>query len=145
LPLVLLTVINNLSLKKSHNTSIVVIDTLNDLINFPSDVVNKLTTLHINCKGKPLRLNFVLLLILSGDINPNPGPVNKIDADVNINPGPRRGSARVAFKHPCSICYRSVAKTHRAVLCDSCDLWSHIKCTSVSPTILFILHARVVF
>jgi hypothetical protein len=39
------------------------------------------------------------LLLLCGDIATNPGPI----------------------KHPCGLCSRAVAKTHRAVLCETCD------------------------
>lgn len=51
-----------------------------------------------------------LLLFISGDIELNPGPV----------------------KHPCSVCLKPVAKNHRALDCDSCKLWSHIKCSNIS-------------
>jgi len=50
-------------------------------------------------------------LIVSGDIFPNPGST----ATVNI-------SAK------CAVCKRRVANTHRAVNCDSCSKWCHIKC-----------------
>ncbi len=52
----------------------------------------------------------VMLLILGGDVQLNPGPI----------------------KHPCSICLLSVRSNQRAVLCDGCHLWSHIKCSGVS-------------
>ena len=52
------------------------------------------------------------LLILSGDISLNPGPA----------------------KFPCGQCYRPVAKTHRAVLCEACCLWFHIKCENISAS-----------
>ena len=53
-----------------------------------------------------------LLLVLAGDVETNPGPV----------------------KHPCLVCEKSVAKTHRAVLCDLCEKWTHIKCSHISPS-----------
>ena len=34
---------------------------------------------------------------------------------------------------PCGICCKPVASNHRAVQCDVCDLWIHIKCNSISP------------
>jgi hypothetical protein len=43
-------------------------------------------------------------LVLSGDIELNPGPVT----------------------NPCSVCERSVASKHRAIQCDSCEKWCHI-------------------
>ena len=51
------------------------------------------------------------LLLLCGDIDTNPGPT----------------------KHSCGLCSRAVAKTHRAVLCETCDNWLHIKCADISP------------
>ena len=68
-------------------------------------------------KGSPtfqLLKDATILLILSGDAERNPGPV----------------------KNPCSSCNRAVAKTHRALLCSSCDKKCHIgpKCGNVSST-----------
>ena len=56
---------------------------------------------------------FQFLIILSGDVSLNPGPV----------------------RHPCSSCLKPVAKNHRAILCDNCDLWAHIKCENISTKI----------
>ena len=53
----------------------------------------------------------VLLLVLGGDIEINPGPT----------------------KYPCKICNKPVAKSHRALQCDECDKWVHIKCGNVTP------------
>ena len=53
-----------------------------------------------------------LLLVLAGDVETNTGPV----------------------KHPCLVCEKSVAKTHRALLCDLCEKWTHIKCSNISPS-----------
>ncbi len=55
----------------------------------------------------------VLLLVLSGDIEMNPGPV----------------------KYPCKICEKPVAKNHRAVMCDrpECQQWVHIRCGGITP------------
>ena len=52
---------------------------------------------------------------MSGDICPNPGP-----------------SATANISAKCAVCARTVAKTHRAVNCDSCSRWCHIKCGCVS-------------
>ena len=52
---------------------------------------------------------------MSGDICPNPGP-----------------SATAIISAKCAVCARTVAKTHRAVNCDSCSRWCHIKCGCVS-------------
>ena len=50
----------------------------------------------------------------SGDICPNPGPATAI-----------------ALK--CPVCTRTIARNHRALNCESCQLKYHIKCGKVSP------------
>ena len=55
---------------------------------------------------------FFLFLLISGDVNPNPGP---------------------GIQNPCSSCLKSVAKTSRFVLCTECGLRAHIKCENISP------------
>lgn len=37
----------------------------------------------------------------------------------------------MVIKHPCSICEKSVAENHKAIKCDECQCWSHIKCNYV--------------
>ena len=36
---------------------------------------------------------------------------------------------------PCGVCCKPVAVNHRAVQCDICDLWIHIKCNAISPAL----------
>ena len=47
------------------------------------------------------------LLLLCGDIQPNPGQT-------------------VDF--PCSVCGNNVSNNDKAVCCDSCDMWVHVSC-----------------
>ena len=49
-------------------------------------------------------------MLLCGDIHPNPGPV----------------------RYPCGVCNRPVAKNHRAMQCDECDTFVHIKCDGLN-------------
>ena len=37
-----------------------------------------------------------------------------------------------AGKYLCRVCLKEVKDTHRAISCDSCDSWSHLKCTDVT-------------
>ena len=55
----------------------------------------------------------VVSILLAGDIHPNPGPV----------------------RHPCGICGTPVAESHRAVCCDYCDQWVHIRCAGISQSV----------
>ena len=57
-----------------------------------------------------------LRLSCSGDICPNPGPVSRENKAI------------------CSVCNKTVAGNHRAIICDLCSLWCHIKCGKVTPT-----------
>ena len=36
---------------------------------------------------------------------------------------------------PCGVCCKPVAVNHRAVQCDICNFWIHIKCNSISPDV----------
>ena len=55
-------------------------------------------------------------LTTSGDINPNPGPSNNGNS-----------------AEQCSVCRRTVASNPRAITCDLCNHWCHIKYGRVSP------------
>ena len=80
----------------------------------PFELVNHFTSLYNVSKGRPLRLNFFMLLILSGDIETNPGP---------------RGPSN---KPVCEGCSRTIAVTHRFVKCAECSCKFHIKHAGVS-------------
>ena len=32
------------------------------------------------------------------------------------------------FKFPCSICNKNITKAQKAIFCNGCDKWTHIKC-----------------
>ena len=49
-----------------------------------------------------------------------------LSGDIELNPGPPR--------YPCGVSSRAVAKTHRAVLCDVCEVWQHIRCVNIAPS-----------
>ena len=38
----------------------------------------------------------------------------------------------MSAKFPCKICNNPVAKNHKAVACDNCGLWIHIKCNKIN-------------
>ena len=42
-----------------------------------------------------------------------------------------RPKSRSCIKFPCVICNKS-KKNHKAIQCDSCDLWIHIGCNDIS-------------
>ena len=54
----------------------------------------------------------ILVLILGGDIEKNPGPK--------------------AVKFPCTLCKKEVKKNHKALKCGECKKWNHIECTEMS-------------
>ena len=51
-----------------------------------------------------------IFLLISGDIHPNPGPID-----------------------PCSICSRRVTWENRSIQCTNCSLWVHLSCSGLSP------------
>ena len=46
-----------------------------------------------------------------------------VSGDVALNPGPDK----------CTVCLKTVASNHRAVNCDECNNWVHIKCGKIKP------------
>ena len=74
------------------------------------NIIDKATR-SVNQKPQPYRALVTILIVLGGDIETNPGP----------------------SKYPCKICNKPVARTHRALQCDECDQWVHIKCGDISP------------
>ena len=44
--------------------------------------------------------------------------------DIDINPGPDEYS----------VCNKRVARNHRAVNCDNCNMWCGVKCASIKPS-----------
>ena len=65
----------------------------------------------------PRRQQLYMLLLVCGDISMNPGPV----------------------KNPCGFCSKPVGKTHRAIYCDGCFYWCHIKCAGITPDEYYLL------
>ena len=58
----------------------------------------------------PSQYFLILTILLSGDIHYNPGPV----------------------KYPCTDCNKPVKSNQKAIQCDFCDLWTHLKCTKLT-------------
>ena len=44
-----------------------------------------------------------------------------VSGDIELNPGPTN----------CSVCNKVIARNHRALSCDQCTLWCHMKCGQV--------------
>ena len=67
-----------------------------------------------------------LVTQLSGDVHPLPGPLhNSTSEDTD----------------KCPVCSKTLASNHRAICCDSCDSWCHIKCGNVKPSLYKQLQA----
>ena len=54
--------------------------------------------------------NCYWLLLVAGDIPPNPGPV----------------------RYPCTECGKPVRSNQQGIFCDSCEMWTHTRCCGVS-------------
>ena len=67
----------------------------------------------------------ILLLLISGDISLNPGPTT-----VNVT-GNRQSRCP---KNPCTVCCRNIIKSSKAIDCDICHKWTHIRCTESITT-----------
>ena len=77
---------------------------------------------------------FVLIYFLFWPVNLSLKNINmsfSVDHIISIidNNGPK---PRSCVKFPCGICNKTVKKNHKAIQCDSCDLWVYIGCNGVS-------------
>ena len=62
----------------------------------------------------------VTLLLASGDIESNPGPV----------------------QYPCTVCEKLVKRNQRGILCDGCSQWTHARCGGVEEAEYLLLTAQ---
>ena len=76
-----------------------------------------------------------LSVVRSGDIHPHPAPHRQCDS--TCKSAVRHDSSR----KKCKECDRTIARNHRATICDCCSLWSHIKCGGVTPKQYLILQS----
>lgn len=53
-----------------------------------------------------------------------------ISGDIALNPGPATSDNSSTC---CSVCKKQVLVNHRAIECDICNYWCHIKCGEVLP------------
>ena len=53
-----------------------------------------------------------------------------ICGDIELNPGPDTRPSSIC-KPACSVCNKVIARNHRALSCDQCTLWCHMKCGQV--------------
>ena len=62
----------------------------------------------------------VTLLLASGDIESNPGPV----------------------QYPCTVCEKPVKRNQRGIMCDGCSQWTHTRCGGVEEAEYLLLTAQ---
>ena len=88
---------------------------------------------HFIVSPSPLLLLVLLLLIRSGDVIPNPGPGE-----------PNR---RYSTRSPCVHCDIGVPARSKAISCDSCDKWTHVRCSNTMTTGFYydLCHSGAVF
>ena len=58
---------------------------------------------------RPICSYWVLFLLMSGDVSPNPGPTRH-------------------WKYPCTTCQKPVKNNQAGLQCDPCDAWTHLRC-----------------
>lgn len=66
---------------------------------------------------------FIYTLLKSGDINPNPGPTRGAVSSQATN------KVKRTPKNPCATCWKGVTRRSKAISCDSCNKWTHSRCT----------------
>jgi hypothetical protein len=68
------------------------------------------TKTYMKAIKDPKMYCFILLVLISGDVDENPGPVN----------------------NPCGKCERPVQSNQRGIQCEDCMFWHHIKCIEMT-------------
>ena len=82
----------------------------------------------LKTKGQPIfklhesktKLLLINLLVLSNDVQTNPGPRPP--------------------KYPCGVCNKAVTWKHKAICCDSCGIWFHTQCENMRDIIYDTMH-----
>ena len=74
----------------------------------------RLTTSRSTIKSRFIHL--LLVLLLSGQVELNPGPITP------------NQSSTLSTNYPCGICQKKVNDSHHALLCDKYELWFHTDC-----------------
>ena len=67
--------------------------------------------------------HLILLLLLAGDVETNPGPVRTV-------------------RDRCNICSKACTKKQRAIQCDSCDQWYHSTCLHMNTPVYIALENK---
>jgi hypothetical protein len=85
-------------------------------------------------RGRGLQLqtqeNGGRFLLSCGDICPHPGPGTvKTPINENRDSLTATGSSQRRRKNPCVSCGLGVTKCSKAVTCDMCKKWTHVRCT----------------
>ena len=75
----------------------------------------------LRSKVYPLALTYIALLLLS------------TSCDVELNPGPDHDTTQDSF-YPCGICQEEVTWEQNSTCCDTCQIWNHKDCLSMSTT-----------
>ena len=79
----------------------------------------RISRAHFIVLPSPLLL-VLLLVIRGGDVSPNPGPGVQ--------------NRRYSTCHPCVHCDIGVTARSKAISCDSCDQWTHGRCSKTMTT-----------
>lgn len=79
------------------------------------------STIFKSTARNPSRRLLPSLLLLSGNMELNPGP---------------------QYKQPCGKCTRPLKSNQKGIKCYMCDVWYHAKCSNVDLKFLPILHSH---
>jgi len=114
--------LNTQNSKVYENISFIITTEISSLIGFNNNINNEIewTPNNVNIKKSLINIRstskhlIMLFLLKSGDVHPQPISQKK----------PKQP------KFPCTICREGVISTSKAVDCDHCQKWTHVKCTS---------------
>jgi exonuclease III len=82
------------------------------------------------------------LILACGDVHPRPGPGDGKHHESPVRNASGKKPRRVGT--PCVGCSRNVTKKSKAVSCDVCERWTHVRCTQTVSSIEYdrLVHSR---
>ena len=111
----------------------------NDTLPLETSSLSNLRCFNSETTDSPKRKSLILSasILQSGDIQPHPGPTSdspgeRLRCESTVKDASKKTRQ---CKYPCVSCGKGVTARSKAVSCDDCDEWTHIRCAKISDSV----------